>query len=121
MYSASSDLHAASLLYQCLSLEGLDRYFLCGRMCPRMSADISVCVRFLCGRGLLGLLFKEAFFVTRPCNQPARGALTQCDFTKFVLISDPVSQVVNFTQVNLIRITECDFRQIGDFHNFSGD
>ena len=55
MYSASVDLHAASLLHQCLSLEGLDRYFLCGIVCPRMSADIRVCpflVSFLCGRGL---------------------------------------------------------------------
>ena len=29
MYSESLDLHAASPLHQCFSLEGLDRYFLC--------------------------------------------------------------------------------------------
>ena len=41
---------------------------------------------------------------------------TQCDFTKFVLISHPVSQVVNFTQMNSIWITECDFTSLSDFH-----
>ena len=47
---------------------------------------------------------------------------TQCEITKSVLISDPVSQLVNFTQVNSIRITECDFSRVGDFHTFlTGD
>ena len=41
MYTESSDLHAAGPLYQCSSLEDLDRYF---RACDRMSADIRVSV-----------------------------------------------------------------------------
>ena len=33
MYPASLDLHATCPLYQCLSLEDLGRYFLCGVLC----------------------------------------------------------------------------------------
>ena len=33
MYSASIDLHATCPLYQCLSLEDMDRYSLCGVQC----------------------------------------------------------------------------------------
>ena len=92
MYTESSDLHAAGPLYQCSSLEGLDRYF---RACVRMSADIRVSVSCVVV-ALFGFWLIKGYSVTdrsdslraagfwlikqrlqchRPVRQPARGAL----------------------------------------------
>ena len=44
MYPEFLDLHTAGPLHQCPSLEGLDRYLLCGRECVSVSC---VAVAFL--------------------------------------------------------------------------
>ena len=54
MYSESPDLHAASPLHQCFSLEDLDRY--CSVVGSRMSADIRVCLFLVWPWGLRRLL-----------------------------------------------------------------
>ena len=70
MYPVSLDL-PASPLYQCSSLEGLDRYFLA---CVRMSADIRVSVSCVVV-ALFGFRLINSYSVTRSVRQPARGAL----------------------------------------------
>ena len=61
MYSESLDVHAASPLYQCLSLEDLDRYLVVWQ-CSRES--VCVCVCFLCGRGVFGVCLIKRFCAT---------------------------------------------------------
>ena len=53
MYSESLDMHAASPLHQCLSLEGLDRFLLCGRVWG------CVCLFLVWPCPFLGLVIKE--------------------------------------------------------------